>query len=250
MTTKAKPAPSKAKKTPAPGRTGATLPAPAAVLVARPATETLADDERAVLLDSLTGLQRAFYNALPLHGYDATKAYRAAAKLDEPKASHRVTAHDLRHHPIVARLVADDFAGGAMTAAEAKARLATLARAADMTNFLRLDIDTVTGETVPRLDVAGALIDGHGSAIKEYEEVILNAGDEGERIIKRTIKLHDQMKALELVLRNTPEAEGGTPETGSKTIFFQQVNALIQGLAPDAAPALAVGGVATPAPRT
>lgn len=186
----------------------------------------LSEQERADLIESLTDKQRVFYTALVRASYNTTAAARVATGQEE--ATNRHGAH-YRHVPAIAALVADDFARLHMSADEARAHLAAVARNADLRLFLRAEEHPQFG-TIVRLDPEAILLFGDG--IREYEEEE-TIGPNGRPRLRRKIRLHDRPRVLDKVAQVAPCAAGeALPGGDLHATFFTQIHNHITAAAP------------------
>lgn len=143
----------------------------------------------------LTIRQKRFVDALvgPAGG-NATKAAEMAGYNAENRLTLRVTAAENLSKPNVQTAIAHALAAQRLSPEWAKRQLADMA-SASMANFL-----TVGDDGEAKLDFSKAAAMGALGQIKELKEEGIKTGND-TTIIKRTIKLHDRVSALGLLLK-------------------------------------------------
>lgn len=178
-----------------------------------PAVEPKAenDDHEPCGPDGLTIRRRAFVDALtgPALG-NATKAAEIAGYASENRLSLGATAARLLGIVSVQRAIADALAARRLTPDWTRNQIADVA-SASMAAFM-----TVGPDGSPVLDWEKAAAAGAIGHIREWKEEVVTAGD-GKvlTVLKRTFKLYDRMKALDLLAKMQglvkPDA-GETPD--------------------------------------
>ncbi len=187
-------------------------------------------DEDVPESDGLTIRQRLFVEAItgPAIG-NATKAAEMAGYKADNYFTLAATASENLKKPYIQEAIAHALARRRMSPEWAKAGLVDIA-SSSFADFLTLGDD---GQ--PRLDFAKAAAMGAIGHIREYREEGVDARDgTGPVIIKRTIKLHDRTKALELLLRLHGLLNDKLPEADEPPAFrMRPVNRVTN---PDATP--------------
>lgn len=183
---------------------------------ALPAGQRLAPEQRAAIEAAMPDKARAFYYHY-CECLNATEAMRRTEQADPRAGSDpadsaiRQRARYTRSRDDVQALVRDDFDQMQMSAAEAKARLAAIAREASMSNFVDENDAIIPGS-----------IQRYGAAVKEFSSDILST-DAGD--VKRVkIKLHDSASVIDRILKAMPKDEGGAMDEAPTVNFFTQIN--------------------------
>lgn len=159
---------------------------------AKPAPEV---DETPWGDDGLTLKQRLFVEAYigPAAG-NATRAAQLAGYRDDNNLSLRVTASRTLTIPNVQRAIARAVASKLGSAEWTRAGIAEIANA-NLADFTKIDAD---GE--PVVDMAKALEGGAYGLVREIKEELIKGGGT-TAVIKRSFKLHDRLKALEILAK-------------------------------------------------
>jgi len=146
--------------------------------------------------DGLTVRQRLFVDALigPAGG-NATKAAEMAGYASENNLALRVTASRLLTNANVQEAIAHAHARLKDTPEWARASLVEIA-GASMANFL-----TVSEDGTPSIDWSRAAEMGAIGQIREYREEVSEINGKPIVVNKRSFKLHDALKAREILLK-------------------------------------------------
>jgi hypothetical protein len=144
----------------------------------------------------LTIRQRSFVEALvgPAGG-NATKAAEMAGYAPENRIALQVTASRLLSNAMVQEAIAHALAKRRASPEWCKNQLIDLAQSS-MKNFISIGDD---GE--PKLDFAKAAAMGALGQIKEFKEEGIKGGDGELTVVKRTIKIHDRISALQTLAK-------------------------------------------------
>lgn len=144
--------------------------------------------------DGLTIRRRMFVEAItgPATG-NATKAARMAGYADSNSKSLGATAARLLGFVSIQKAIARTMASRRLDPQSVKIGIAEIATS-DMSNFLRVE------DGQPVFDWNAAAAAGAIGQIKEWVDEGHDAGD-GPVIIKRKFKIHDRLRALELLAK-------------------------------------------------
>ena len=146
--------------------------------------------------DGLTLKQRRFcqYYVSEAAG-NATKAAQLAGYRDDNLITLGGTAHENLKKPQIRGYISRLLAKQGMTPDFLKSRLAQLAQSS-LDNMLTMDADGTV-----RVDLEQAARMGALGQLKELREDILPGGSGKDEVIRRTVKVHDPIRAIELLAK-------------------------------------------------
>jgi phage terminase small subunit len=181
-------------------------------------SQQLAEPERREIWQSLTGLQKAWFIEYMQNGYNATQAARDAGyQAKESGSSFRVIGHNNRHHDKISRLIADAFAAQAMSAEEALARVATIARGS-IEDMISLDED---GNPIWDLEKAKA-----NGALHLIKDLTLERTEDPQGNVTTKVKIttYDKTKAQKIILRAQGAFDDEDGESKQVNNFYGDIN--------------------------
>jgi phage terminase small subunit len=194
--------------------------------------------------DGLTVRQRAFVEALvgPAGG-NATKAAAMAGYNDNNRDALRVTASNLLNSPNVAEAISRAMARRRLTPEWIRESLAELA-SASMRNFVTVDLE---GNLT--VDWAKAVQAGAIGQVREIKEDVMEVDGVSTRVIKRSFKLHDVIRAKELLAKLHGLLKGDSVAPGHTDLFTADPALAGVELPPGAVPGVAPPGAVQDDPR-
>lgn len=173
-------------------------------------------EEEPFAKDGLTIRQRRFVDALvgPAGG-NATKAAQMAGYRDDNYRSLQVTASQTLSKPMVQEALAHAYAKLKMSPEWSKNALQDIA-SASMANFVTVDENGKTSLDLKKAAEMGAL-----GQIKEWTEEVIDVGEGGPAVIKRKIKLHDRMPAVQALLKLQGLVKESMDHTGEVKVVVE-----------------------------
>lgn len=185
------------------------------------ADDALDAARRKQMFGRLTGKQQAWLTAYLSNGFNATEAARQAGYQATERRTHSTIGYRNRHHPVIARLIADAFQERVMEAGEALARVAAIARGS-MGDFVAVD-----SQGHARVDLGRAAESGAMALIKQLdidEDEYTDGEGHVHTRVRTRIRLHDPLKALDMVLKATGAYQPLEDDASTVNNFFGAIN--------------------------